>query len=167
MSAPRERWLPENAYRDFWLVVLSVGLLFTAKAALDAANKATHVAHTALKQTAEIQEGRKTGTTITCVITSSILRGSHSFIVASAAAPLPAKVEARLVKEGYPRKVQREQAGVAQADSYIAAIANAVVDASGAGARGLIVDTSPKRGKHGPSAGTVNCSRLKRLTKAG
>lgn len=156
MSA-RKRWLPEwlpgNVYRDVCLLIISIFMVI-GFASLE-------------EKTAEIQEGRRTGTTITCVITSSILRGSHSFIVASAASPLPGKIEARLVKEGYPQKAQREQAGVAQADSYTAAIANAVIEAAGAQARGLIVETSPKRGKHGPSAGTVNCSRLKRLTKAG
>lgn len=148
-----KRWLPESFYRDVWLFVISVFVVLGFASLED--------------KTTEIQEGRRTGTTITCVITSSILRGSHSFIVASAAAPLPGKIEARLVKEGYPRKVQREQAGVEQADSYTAAIANAVVAAAGAQARGLIVEASPKPGKRGASAGTVNCSRLRTLTKAG
>lgn len=146
------RLIRENAYRDLWLLAVSIMVLFGFKALSD--------------KTAEIQEGRKTGTTITCVITSSILRGSHNFIVASSSAPLPGKIEARLVKEGYPRKAEREQEGVRSADSYTTAVANAVVAAAGNEARGLIAETSPAKGKHGPAAGTLNCARLKTLTKA-
>lgn len=165
MSTPKKRWLRENAYRDCWLVLISIGLLLTAEAALNAANKATHVARTAVKQTAEIQEGRRTGTTIQCVITSSILRGSHSFIIAAGSAPLPGKIEARLIREGYPSKTEREHSAVKQADQYTTAIAEAVIAAAGPEAKGLIVETTPTD-RNGPSAGTVNCTRLKTITKA-
>jgi mRNA-degrading endonuclease toxin of MazEF toxin-antitoxin module len=146
------RRLPTRWYRDLWLVLISVVLLFTVKALADEVN--------------EQRNGRKTGTTITCVITSSILRGSHAFIVASSAQALPAKLEARLLKEGFPPKEAREKAAVVQADAYTKAIGDAVVEAVGSKAKGLIVEVSHKRDFHASSAGTVNCAQLKTLTKA-
>lgn len=137
--------------RDLWLFLVTCIVLATAVVLAE--------------EVQEQKEGRKIGTTITCIITSSILQGSHSFIVSASSQPLPPKVEHRLIEEGYPSKVIREGEAEVQADAYTKAISDAVVAAVGKKARGLITENE-KQSKGRRPAGSVNCSQLKTITKA-
>lgn len=146
----RRKLIRENAYRDAWLLAITVFVLLGFKALDD--------------QNTEIQQGRKATTGITCAVSAAVVKGGKLTIVSSAEAPLPHRLEVFLRAHGYPplaqRKAQAQQAG----EAYSQFINAEIIAASGVHAK-QVLEPSRLHGKPNPRAGELNCKRLRALAK--
>jgi hypothetical protein len=147
----RRRFVRENAYRDVWLLAITVIVLLGFKA-IEGQND-------------EIQEGRKATAGITCAVSAAVVKGGKLTIVTSAEAPLPPKLEAFLRKYGYPSKAERQASAKATGDAYAQFINGEIIAAAGAQASKVLEPARFKNGRPNPRAGELNCKRLRALAK--
>jgi hypothetical protein len=113
----------ENWYRDIWSLLLTI---FVAMALAN--NNAT---------VDKVQEGRRTGTGVSCAISNAIVKAGRGVILSSATVR-PRKLEVNLMKLGLPRREARAIAARHAADAYAESIAVDVARVAGPSAKGVV-----------------------------
>jgi hypothetical protein len=147
----------ENWYRDVWLFLITLLVLLAL--------------YTLGGQTEEIQTGRAFGTEINCGFNQAVLLANRHLIEGSSSSRHETPTSERRLEElGFGTRVQREEQAKLQGVLYIQSVQAGIELFAGAKASGIIDDRPKENARTGKldvaNVGTVNCMRLKKITKA-
>lgn len=146
-----KRRLPDNAYRDVWLLAITVVVALALKAGA--------------QNTSDIQAGRVTGTQISCGTNQATLRASQRIIEGSGAPPETPQQEREFEQLGFGTKAQREAQARALGVTFVRYVRQEVQRFAGAQAGAVIELQNVGTEQHPHLVAKVNCAQLRQLTQ--
>lgn len=142
---------PRHA-RDFWLFLVTLLVFFALHNSNNTANNAKKLSQSNRDVIHNVQEGRTTGSAISCAVISAFGQAGKEVISGSANAPENA-LTIFLEQHGYPPQKARRQQAVAAGDAYIKSISDAIENKVGHKGDNLVKPD-----------GTINCKKLAALS---
>lgn len=142
---------PRHA-RDFWLFLVTLLVFFALHNSNDTANSAKDTAQKNRDVIHKVQEGRTTGSAISCAVISAFGVAGKEVISGSANSPETALTRF-LEQHGYPSQKIRSAQAVAAGNAYIKSISDSIERKIGHKGDGLV-----------RKDGTIDCTKLAALS---